>query len=74
MRKNVGSIDRLVRIVLGIVLVAVLALVHSNVGWVGLLGFVLLLTAVAGNCPLYRLFRLSTCPLDASRPGAAKRV
>ncbi|MEK0081912.1 DUF2892 domain-containing protein [Benzoatithermus flavus] len=60
MTRNVGTIDRVVRIVAGLVLLA-LALFGGQ--WWGWLGVVPLVTALAGFCPAYRLLGLSTCPL-----------
>jgi hypothetical protein len=59
MSRNVGSIDRVLRIVVGIVLLSlVFAGPHT---WWGLIGIVPLLTAFAGYCPLYSLFGIGTC-------------
>lgn len=64
MTKNVGPIDRVIRIVLGGTLLY-LALFASPNGynWIGWLGVVPLLTAAIGNCPLYSILGLSTCPV-----------
>ncbi|MFT6914901.1 MAG: hypothetical protein ACJAWL_001200 [Motiliproteus sp.] len=59
MEKNVGSIDRVLRIIAGIVLIA-LVFVGPQTPW-GWIGLVPLLTAVIGWCPAYRLFGLKTC-------------
>ena len=61
MKLNVGGIDRGLRVVIGLVLVA-LAATHT-VGWWGWLGLVPLLTGLFGFCPLYPLFGLNTCPI-----------
>ncbi|HKQ81565.1 MAG TPA: DUF2892 domain-containing protein [Steroidobacteraceae bacterium] len=42
-------------------LLGFLFLFEGNARWIGALGFVLLLTGVAGNCPLYSLFGNDTC-------------
>lgn len=56
--RNIGSLDRIVRVVIGI---GLLALVfygpETRWGWIGL---VPLLTGVVGFCPLYRLLHTST--------------
>ncbi|MDX1545738.1 MAG: DUF2892 domain-containing protein [Rhodothermales bacterium] len=62
MMRNVGTLDRSIRVVLGLVLL-VLGLVFGS--WWGLVGLVPLLTGLAGRCPAYRLFGFSTCPLAA---------
>jgi len=60
--RNVGAIDRFVRIVLGL---ALLSLVFVGPHpWFGLVGLVPLVTGLVGFCPLYRLFGLRTCPVQ----------
>jgi hypothetical protein len=59
MEKNVGSIDKALRIVAGIVLLA-LVFVGPQTPW-GWIGVVPLLTALIGWCPAYKLLGLSTC-------------
>ena len=59
MRQNVGSIDRALRVVLGLVLL--LLIKFGPTPW-GYLGFVPLLTGAFGWCPLYALLRISTVP------------
>jgi hypothetical protein len=56
---NEGSLDRGVRIVLGLVLLT-LFFVGPKTPW-GLVGVIPLLTGALGSCPLYRLFGISTC-------------
>ena len=59
MSRNVGTIDRLVRVAIGAVLI-VLALAGVVDAW-GYLGIIPLLTGVVGTCPAYTLFGISTC-------------
>ena len=61
--RNVGTIDRGLRIALGLVLLS-LVFVGPQTAW-GWLGLVPLLTAFVGSCPLYSLFGLSTCPVQS---------
>lgn len=61
MTANIGSIDRLLRIVVGAVLVVLAA--TGTVGWWGWIGIVPLATALAGWCPAYALFGIRTCKL-----------
>jgi hypothetical protein len=57
---NEGTIDRAIRIVLGLGLLSlVFAGPHSPLGYVGL---VPLATGLIGFCPLYRLLGISTAP------------
>jgi hypothetical protein len=57
---NVGGIDRVLRAVLGIVLIA-LVFVGPQTPW-GWIGVVPLATAAIRFCPLYTLLGLNTCP------------
>jgi len=64
MSKNVGMIDRVIRVVLGLVLIAYAVPIGFSVtgwNWVGWIGIVPLLTALFGICPLYSMIGLSTC-------------
>ena len=66
MKNNVGNIDRIVRVVLGAILIAfALGLVAPGTGynWLGWIGVIPLLTAAVGSCPLYSVLGLSTCPM-----------
>lgn len=58
MQANVGGIDRVIRIVAGIVILG-LGLGYKSL-W-GLLGFVPLLTGIFRFCPAYTLFGISSC-------------
>ncbi len=63
---NVGSIDRVARIVIGILLLAFaipLGFPQTGWNWVGWIGIVPLATAVFGFCPAYYLFGMSSCPV-----------
>ena len=58
---NVGTIDRALRAIAGLVLIA-LVFVGPQTPW-GWIGLVPLLTAVIGFCPAYTLLGIKTCPL-----------
>lgn len=60
MKKNVGGIDRTIRIVAGLVII-VLGVVFQS--WWGVVGAVPLLTALVGWCPPYALLGVSTCKI-----------
>lgn len=62
MTANVGGIDRVLRIVVGLVLLS-LVFVGPQTPW-GWLGLIPLVTALIGYCPAYSIFGLSTCPLQ----------
>lgn len=60
MKQNVGQIDRVIRVVAGVALLAFAALSESELRWVGLIGVVPLLTGLLGFCPAYTLCKCST--------------
>jgi hypothetical protein len=59
---NERSIDRTIRVVMGVVLLS-LVFVGPQSLW-GLAGIVPLLTGLVGYCPAYGLLGLSTCPVE----------
>lgn len=61
MKSNVGGIDRILRIVIGLVLIG-LTLTGAIGAW-GWLGLVPLGTAAIGFCPLYTVLGFSSCPV-----------
>jgi hypothetical protein len=63
-KTNVGSADRVIRIVLGAVILS-LFFIYPDASWryYTLIGIVPILTALAGTCPLYSILGLSTCPV-----------
>ncbi|MFZ4602810.1 MAG: YgaP family membrane protein [Caulobacterales bacterium] len=58
-KNNVGGLDRTLRIVAGLAILA-LAFVGPKTPW-AFLGLVPLLTGFAGTCPLYTLLGMNTC-------------
>lgn len=64
MKANVGGIDRVLRLALGLVLVALAA--TGSIGVWGWIGLVPLATAAMGFCPLYTVLGFSTCPMKGS--------
>ena len=60
MKVNEGVIDRSLRVVTGLVLIALAA--TGTVGLWGYVGVVPLLTGAVGMCPLYSLLGINTCP------------
>ncbi|MDZ7752448.1 MAG: DUF2892 domain-containing protein [Gammaproteobacteria bacterium] len=59
MQQNVGNSERIIRAVVGIVLIA-LVFVGPQTPW-GWIGIVPLLTAIVGWCPPYAIFGINTC-------------
>jgi Protein of unknown function (DUF2892) len=64
MRANVGNIDRILRIVAGVTLIA-LAAAHTVGAW-GYLGVIPLATALFRFCPAYALLGIRTCPVSGA--------
>lgn len=57
-KSNVGKIDRIVRVILGVLLIGnVFFALQHPIGWVGV---ILVLTGLAGICPLYSLLGINT--------------
>jgi hypothetical protein len=65
MSRNVGGIDRGLRIAVGIVLLSLIFVLDGSARWWGLVGLVPLLTGLFSNCPLYSIFGFNTCPLKS---------
>lgn len=61
---NVGGIDRILRIAVGLILILgapqLLGYIGSNWAWLGLLP---LLTGLLRTCPAYKLLGVNTCPM-----------
>ena len=65
MKINVGTIDRIVRVIVGLALIAfAFGFVWPGTGWnwVGWIGVIPLATGAVGSCPLYSALGMSTCP------------
>jgi hypothetical protein len=61
MKINVGGIDRLFRIVVGLAMIAFAA--TGTWGVWAYVGIVPLITGAIGMCPLYKVIGLNTCPM-----------
>ncbi len=58
---NVGTTDRMVRVVVGLALLSLLYFLTGPAHWLGLIGLVMLVTGTFSYCPAYRLLGVSTC-------------
>lgn len=65
-QRNEGTADRVVRVVVGAGLLS-LAFIGPQTAW-GYIGLVPLITGLAGTCPAYSLFGISTCPVEPMKP------
>jgi hypothetical protein len=59
MKKNVGSVERVIRVIAGIAILS-LAFVGPQSPW-AYLGIIPLVTGLMGSCPAYALLGISTC-------------
>lgn len=57
--KNVGSLDRTLRIIIGLVLLS-LVFIGPQTPW-GFIGIILIVTGFISFCPIYRLLGKKTC-------------
>jgi len=60
MKRNIGKTDRIVRVLIGLILIALGAYFKS---WWGAIGLLPIITAAVGWCPPYRLLGISTHPV-----------
>ena len=73
MQINVGSLDRIVRIVVGLVPLSLPVWLDPSWRRMGLIGFMPLIPGLAGRCPGYRMFGLTTCPVQRKQQAAIAR-
>lgn len=63
MKSNVGSVDKIVRIIIALALFSLYFILEGNLRYIAVIGFIPLLTAFVSWCPLYSIIGISTCPL-----------
>lgn len=65
LKKNVGKLDRTLRIVVGLALIAGFFLNRDSAyGWLYLIGIVPLVTGLMSSCPAYSILGVNTCKAD----------
>lgn len=69
MKLNIGPVDRYLRIAVGIGLLAMMLLLEGDARWWGLVGLVPLVTGLVGNCPLYSMLGIDSCPVGRQATG-----
>lgn len=70
MDKNVGHpVDKIARIVIGIVLLSLVFLLEESTRWFGLIGLVPIVTVIIGWCPAYTILGISTCQTNTKKTG-----
>ncbi len=60
MKKNVGQLDRIIRIILGVAVLSLFFILEGGLKWISLLGIIFILTGIINFCPLYLPFGIST--------------
>ena len=63
MKINVGNPDRILRVAIGLALIAAAAFDVPYIGAWGYIGVVPLLTGLFGICPAYSIFGFNSCPI-----------
>lgn len=66
MRINLSSVDRILRIVVGLIALSLMLLADDGAPWFALIGSAPILTALLGWCPLYALTGMTSCPTRES--------
>jgi hypothetical protein len=64
MQTNVGGLDRIARIVIGVALLLFVLFYEGGYRWFGLIGLVPLATGLLGWCPAYIPFGVKTCKTE----------
>ncbi|WP_417325990.1 DUF2892 domain-containing protein [Halarcobacter sp.] len=64
MNKNVGNIDRALRIIVGLVIIVAGFIMNS---WLGFIGLIPLATGIIRWCPLYCPFKINTCGTSCNK-------
>ena len=60
MKQNVGTVDRVIRVIIGLAVLSLIFILDGGIRFIGLLGLIPLVTGILGWCPLYVLFKIST--------------
>lgn len=66
MKKNVGTTDQIIRVIIAAIAVGLIITKILTGTWAivaGIIGAAMLVTAVTGVCGLYKVFGMSTCPM-----------
>lgn len=61
MKANVGTVDRWIRLILGLALILLFFITSSPIKYLGILGIIFVITSLVKWCPLYLPFGINTC-------------
>ena len=60
MKVNEGSLDRIIRVILSLIILALWFVLQGNIQYLALIGLIPLITGIIGWCPLYTVFGITT--------------
>ena len=66
MKNNVGTMDKVIRLILAIVFFSFAFTLEGNLRYLAVIGFIPLLTALISWCPIYRIVGISTCQSESA--------
>ncbi len=61
MKANEGSLERIIRLILGLIVLSLWFVLQGNTKYLAFIGLIPLITAIIGWCPLYSIFGINTC-------------
>lgn len=61
MKKNIGNIDKVIRLMIGLFIIIYVGFVLNS--WWGLIGIIPVFTVVTSNCMLYSILKINTCKI-----------
>jgi hypothetical protein len=70
MKQNVGALDRIIRLIVGVIIIVVGVIYNS---WWGLIGVLVFLTGLTGRCAAYIPFGINTCKTKQPPAGDASQ-
>ncbi|MGE0441856.1 MAG: DUF2892 domain-containing protein [Gemmatimonadales bacterium] len=73
MVRNIGLIERLIRLLIGVVILGLYGALESPWKYLTLIGLVPVGTALTGSCPLYQILGRSTVRRPPAASGSNKR-
>lgn len=65
MKKNVGSVDKIIRLILAVVFFSLFFILDGNARYWALVGFVPLITGLFNFCPIWTIFGINTCSVKS---------
>ena len=60
MKVNEGNLDRVIRIIIGLIILSLWFVLQGNAEYLALIGLIPLITGIIGWCPLYTIFGINT--------------